>query len=63
MEIDVGSKILTAFAESFYATKEERRKTAKKEYENQMAQRAHLQGAYGIHVYPIEQLLTLHSFH
>ncbi|EEH08680.1 ATP-binding cassette protein [Histoplasma capsulatum G186AR] len=29
--------------ESFYATKEERRKTAKKEYENQMAQRAHLQ--------------------
>jgi ATP-binding cassette subfamily F protein 3 len=29
--------------ESFYATKEERRKTAKREYENQMAQRAHLQ--------------------
>src|SRR5277367_3160634 len=28
---------------SFYATKEERRKTAQKEYENQMAQRAHLQ--------------------
>ena len=28
---------------SFYATKEERRKTAKREYENQMAQRAHLQ--------------------
>ncbi|KAF2173255.1 hypothetical protein M409DRAFT_17198 [Zasmidium cellare ATCC 36951] len=27
----------------FYATKEERRKTAKREYENQMAQRAHLQ--------------------
>ncbi|KAI9674685.1 MAG: hypothetical protein M1817_001588 [Caeruleum heppii] len=30
--------------DSFYATKEERRKTAKREYENQMAQRAHLQG-------------------
>lgn len=29
--------------ESFYATKEERRKTAKREYENQMQQRAHLQ--------------------
>ncbi|EEA27978.1 ATP-binding cassette, regulator of translational elongation [Talaromyces marneffei ATCC 18224] len=29
--------------ESFYATKEERRKTAKREYEAQMAQRAHLQ--------------------
>jgi len=29
--------------ESFYATKEERRKTAKREYDNQMAQRAHLQ--------------------
>ena len=29
--------------ESFYATKEERRKTAKREYENQMVQRAHLQ--------------------
>ncbi|PGG98327.1 ATP-binding cassette, subfamily F, member 3 [Blastomyces parvus] len=29
--------------QSFYATKEERRKTAKREYENQMAQRAHLQ--------------------
>lgn len=29
--------------ESFYATKEERRKTAKREYENSMAQRAHLQ--------------------
>src|SRR6186713_2346280 len=29
--------------ESFYATKEERKKTAKREYENQMAQRAHLQ--------------------
>ncbi|OKL58892.1 hypothetical protein UA08_05778 [Talaromyces atroroseus] len=29
--------------ESFYATKEERRKNAKREYENQMAQRAHLQ--------------------
>ncbi|SMQ46514.1 unnamed protein product [Zymoseptoria tritici ST99CH_1A5] len=29
--------------ESFYATKEERRKTAKREYENQMAVRAHLQ--------------------
>ncbi|KAF2401298.1 P-loop containing nucleoside triphosphate hydrolase protein [Trichodelitschia bisporula] len=29
--------------DSFYATKEERRKTAKKEYENQMAVRAHLQ--------------------
>ena len=28
---------------SFYATKEERRKTAKREYENQMVQRAHLQ--------------------
>ena len=28
---------------SFYNTKEERRKTAKREYENQMAQRAHLQ--------------------
>jgi len=30
-------------SDSFYATKEERRKTAKREYENQMAQRAHLQ--------------------
>ncbi|KAL2067257.1 hypothetical protein VTL71DRAFT_1681 [Oculimacula yallundae] len=29
--------------ESFYATKEERRKTAKREYETQMAVRAHLQ--------------------
>ncbi|TKA52548.1 putative ABC transporter ATP-binding protein C29A3.09c [Cryomyces minteri] len=29
--------------DSFYATKEERRKTAKREYENQMQQRAHLQ--------------------
>ncbi|KAI9699040.1 MAG: hypothetical protein M1836_003229 [Candelina mexicana] len=29
--------------DSFYNTKEERRKTAKREYENQMAQRAHLQ--------------------
>jgi ATP-binding cassette subfamily F protein 3 len=29
--------------ESFYASKEERRKTAKREYENQMVQRAHLQ--------------------
>lgn len=29
--------------DSFYATKEERRKTAKREYENQMAQREHLQ--------------------
>jgi ATP-binding cassette subfamily F protein 3 len=29
--------------ESFYATKEERRKTAKREYESQMAVRAHLQ--------------------
>ena len=29
--------------DSFYATKEERRKTAKREYETQMAQRAHLQ--------------------
>ncbi|KAF4935661.1 Protein GCN20 [Colletotrichum fructicola] len=29
--------------EIFYATREERKKTAKREYENQMAQRAHLQ--------------------
>lgn len=29
--------------DSFYATKEERKKTAKREYENQMAQRQHLQ--------------------
>ena len=29
--------------DSFYATKEERRKTAKREYENQMVQRQHLQ--------------------
>ena len=29
--------------ESFYATKEERRKTAQREYDNQMVQRAHLQ--------------------
>ncbi|MCJ1365272.1 hypothetical protein MMC16_004393 [Acarospora aff. strigata] len=29
--------------DSFYATKEDRRKTAKREYENQMAVRAHLQ--------------------
>lgn len=34
---------LTDLQDSFYATKEERRKTAKREYENQMAQRAHLQ--------------------
>ncbi|KAI1928142.1 ATP-binding cassette, regulator of translational elongation [Ophidiomyces ophidiicola] len=32
--------------DSFYATKEERKKNAKREYENQMAQRAHLQGIY-----------------
>lgn len=31
--------------ESFYATKEERRKTAKREYEKQMEVRAHLQGS------------------
>lgn len=30
--------------ESFYATKEERRKNTKREYEKQMAERAHLQG-------------------
>ncbi len=29
--------------ESFYATREERKKTAKREYENQLVQRAHLQ--------------------
>ncbi|KAI9814492.1 MAG: hypothetical protein M1832_005898 [Thelocarpon impressellum] len=29
--------------DAFYATKEERRKTAKREYDNQMVQRAHLQ--------------------
>ncbi|MCJ1468694.1 hypothetical protein MMC07_007323 [Pseudocyphellaria aurata] len=29
--------------DAFYATKEERRRTAKREYENQMGQRAHLQ--------------------
>ncbi|KAK3316290.1 P-loop containing nucleoside triphosphate hydrolase protein [Apodospora peruviana] len=29
--------------DAFYATKEERKKTARREYENQMAQRAHLQ--------------------
>ena len=29
--------------DAFYATKEERKKTAKREYENQMVQRAHLQ--------------------
>ncbi|KAL8795285.1 MAG: hypothetical protein Q9195_002296 [Heterodermia aff. obscurata] len=29
--------------DSFYSTKEERRKTAKREYDNQMVQRAHLQ--------------------
>ena len=29
--------------DTFYATREERRKTAKREYENQMGQRAHLQ--------------------
>ena len=34
---------LISCSDSFYATKEERRKTAKREYENQMAQRAHLQ--------------------
>ncbi|EEP80804.1 protein GCN20 [Uncinocarpus reesii 1704] len=32
--------------DSFYATKEERKKNAKREYENQMAQRAHLQGIF-----------------
>lgn len=35
---------LTLCPDSFYATKEERRKTAKREYEKQMAERAHLQG-------------------
>lgn len=35
---------LYPFQESFYATKEERRKNAKREYEKQMAERAHLQG-------------------
>jgi ATPase subunit of ABC transporter with duplicated ATPase domains len=30
--------------DSFYATKEERKKNAKREYEKQMAERAHLQG-------------------
>lgn len=30
-------------SDSFYSTKEERRKTAKREYDNQMVQRAHLQ--------------------
>lgn len=34
---------LTLSIDSFYATKEERRKTAKREYENQMAYRKHLQ--------------------
>jgi ATP-binding cassette subfamily F protein 3 len=32
--------------DSFYATKEERRKTAKREYENQMVQRQHLQSKW-----------------
>ena len=35
--------VLILCPDSFYATKEERRKTAKREYETQMAQRAHLQ--------------------
>lgn len=35
--------ILIVRPDSFYATKEERRKSAKREYDNQMAQRAHLQ--------------------
>jgi ATPase subunit of ABC transporter with duplicated ATPase domains len=41
--------------DSFYATKEERKKNAKREYEKQMAERAHLQGSspalpfYGLH--------------
>lgn len=34
------------FTDSFYATKEERKKNAKREYEKQMAERAHLQGMY-----------------
>ena len=36
--------LLMNMTESFYATKEERRKNAKREYEKQMAERAHLQG-------------------
>ncbi len=36
--------------DSFYATKEERRKTAKREYENQMVQRQHLQSQSGAYL-------------
>ena len=36
-------ELMLTVSDSFYNTKEERRKTAKREYENQMAQRAHLQ--------------------
>ena len=36
-------ELLLTSLDSFYNTKEERRKTAKREYDNQMAQRAHLQ--------------------
>lgn len=35
--------IANGLIDSFYSTKEERRKTAKREYENQMVQRSHLQ--------------------
>ena len=35
--------VLIVSSDSFYSTKEERHKTAKREYDNQMVQRAHLQ--------------------
>lgn len=38
-------------SESFYATKEERRKTAKREYEKQMGERAHLQGLFSVNYF------------
>lgn len=40
---EMSPAIADGLIDSFYSTKEERRKTAKREYENQMVQRAHLQ--------------------
>ena len=42
--ISVYINILTTVKDSFYATKEERKKNQRREYEKQMAERAHLQG-------------------
>ena len=50
--------------DSFYATKEERRKTAKREYENQMVQRQHLQSEWNrLYAVPPVRLTRRFSFH